>query len=208
MARHSGEIDDDRAEPAAPKEGERVDGPGRPEIAVRGILVVESAPDGEETDLIMGGSSSTGTTSDPADLIAGAIQAEEKAAWFYTTMAQLTSDGHARDTLRRLAEDEKLHARTLTDIYVEITGHDVVESPSAAPEGELNFFDFPSVSRRAALEFALRNEVRAADLYESQAAASDDQSRAEIFSRLAETEHRHAAYIRSQLRWLTGLSRH
>ena len=172
------------------------------------MLGKQSAPDGEETDLTMDESSSIGKISNPADLIAGAIQAEEKAAWFYTTMAQLTSDTNARDTLRRLADDEKLHARTLTSLYVEITGHDVVESPSTAPEGEPNFFDFPSVSRRAALEFALQNEVKAADLYESQAGASDDPSRAEIFNQLAETERKHAAYIRSQLRWHEGLTEH
>ena len=172
------------------------------------MLVVQPVPDGEETDSTMDESSSTRTTSDPADLIAGAIQAEEKAAWFYTTMAQLTSDGNARDTLRRLADDEKLHARTLTDLYVEITGHGVIESPSAAPEGEPNFFEFPSVSRRAALEFALQNEVKAADLYQSQAGASDDPRRSEIFSQLAETERKHAAYIRSQLRWHTRLTEH
>ncbi len=169
---------------------------------------MESAPDGEETDLIMGESFSTGKTSNPADLIAGAIQAEEKAAWFYTTMAQLTSEGVARETLQQLAEDETLHARTLTNLYVEVTGHDVIESPSAAPEGEPNFFDFPSVSRRAALEFALQNEVKAADLYQSQAGASDDPRRAEIFNQLADTERKHAAYIRSQLRWHSGLSEH
>lgn len=164
------------------------------------------APDGEETDSTMNESSSTPKTSDPADLIAGAIQAEKKASWFYTTMAQLTSDEVARETLRRLAEDETSHARTLTNLYVEITGHEVTEPPAAAPEGEPNFFDFPSVSRRAALEFALHNEVKAADLYQSQAGASDDPSRAEVFSLLAETERKHAAYIRSQLRWHAGLT--
>jgi len=169
---------------------------------------LQSTPDGEETDSTMNESSSTRKASDPADLIAGAIQAEKKAAWFYTTMAKMTSDGDARDTLSRLADDETSHARTLTDLYVEITGHEVIESPSAAPEGEPNFFDFPSVSRRAALEFALQNEVKAADLYQSQAGATDDQSRAEIFSRLAETERKHAAYIRAQLRWLKGMTEH
>jgi rubrerythrin len=123
-------------------------------------------------------------------------------------MAQLTTEGPARDTLRSLADDEKLHARTLTSLYVEITGHDVIKPPSAAPEGEPNFFDFPSVSRRAALEFALQNEVKAADLYESQAGASGDPRRTGIFNRLAETERKHAAYIRAQLRWHTGLSEH
>jgi len=169
---------------------------------------VHFAPDGEETDSTMNESSSTPKTSDPADLIAGAIQAEEKAAWFYTTMANMTSDGEARKTLKGLADDEESHARTLTDLYVEITGHEVIEPPSSAPEGEPNFFDFPSVSRRAALEFALHNEVKAADLYQSQAGASDDQDRAEAFIRLAETERKHAAYIRAQLRWHAGLTEH
>ncbi len=163
---------------------------------------------GDEKELIMDETPRTRKTREPADLIAGAIQAEEKAAWFYTTMAQLTSEGIARETLQQLAEDETLHARTLTNLYVEVTGHDVIESPSAAPEGEPNFFDFPSVSRRAALEFALQNEVKAADLYQSQAGASDDPRRTEIFNQLADTERKHAAYIRSQLRWHSGLSEH
>jgi rubrerythrin len=144
----------------------------------------------------------------PADLIAGAIQAEEKAAWFYATMAQLTSDGVARDTLNELADDEQSHARTLTNLYVDITGHDVIEPPSTAPEGEPNFFDFPSVSRRAALEFALHNEIKAAALYQSQADACDEPSRAELFRKLAETERGHAAYLRLQLRRHTGMTAH
>lgn len=144
----------------------------------------------------------------PADLIAGAIEAEKKAAWFYSTMAQLTSEDIARDTLRGLADDESSHARTLTNLYLEITGHEVTEAPPAAPEGEPNFFDFPSISRRAALEFALRNEIKAADLYQSQAAACNDPRHAEIFERLAVHEHEHAACIRLQLRQHTGWTEH
>lgn len=152
--------------------------------------------------------SRTNRTRDPADLIAGAIQAEEKAAWFYTTMANMTSDGVVRETLKGLADDEISHARTLTDLYVEITGHGVTESPSTAPEGEPNFFDFPSVSRRAALEFALQNEIKAANLYRSQAIACDDPRQTKIFRTLAETEIEHAAYIRLQLKRHTGLTEH
>ena len=134
-----------------------------------------------------------------AALIAGAIQAEKKAAWFYRTLAGMTSDGVARTTLEGLADDETSHAAVLADLYFEITGRREIESASSAPEGEPSFFDFPSNSRRAALEFALRNEIKAADLYESQAVASDDPRRESIFRRLAATELEHAAYLRAQL---------
>lgn len=140
----------------------------------------------------------------PADLIARAIEAERKAAWFYRKLADMTTDGVARSTLESLADDETSHARVLTDLYAEITGHGVIESVSSAPEGEPNFFDFPSSSRRAALEFALRNEIKAADLYQSQAGASRDPQRRSIFRQLAATELEHAAYLRTQVGRFAG----
>ncbi|MGD8441656.1 MAG: ferritin family protein [Holophagae bacterium] len=136
---------------------------------------------------------------DPADLIATAIEAEKKAAWFYGTMAEMTSDASVQTTFKRLSNDETCHARTLTELYVELTGHDVERAPAAAVEGQPDPFDFPSTSRRAALEFALKNEIRAAELYQSQAAASEEPRRAEIYRQLAETELGHAAFLRRQL---------
>jgi rubrerythrin len=136
---------------------------------------------------------------DTADLIAIAIEAERKAAWFYETMAKMASDAVVKMTLIDLSNDERSHAETLTRLYVEIAGHDLREHPEAAVEGGPDPFDFPSSSRRAALEFALKNEINAAELYQTQAETSDDPSRAEIFRRLAATEREHAAWVRIQL---------
>jgi rubrerythrin len=153
---------------------------GHPEAAIDSKTFSE--PDGES-----------------AALIAGAIQAEKKAAWFYRTLAGMTSDGVARTTLEGLADDEISHAEVLVEMYLEITGRREVEAVPSAAEGEPNFFEFPSTSRRAALEFALRNEIRAADLYASQAGVSEDPRRKSMFRRLAATELEHAAYLRTQL---------
>lgn len=136
---------------------------------------------------------------EPADLIAVAIEAEKKAAWFYSMMAEMTSEGTTKSTLKKLSSDESSHADTLLHLYFEITGHGITEPPSAAAEGEPDLFDFPSASHRAALEFALHNEVKAAQLYQSQADACDDPRQAKIFRQLAETELEHAAYMRLQL---------
>lgn len=125
---------------------------------------------------------------DPAGLIAVAIEAEKKAAWFYRTMAEMTSDPPAKMTLEDLSNDEISHAETLTKLIVEMTGHGVGAPTGAAVEGWPEPFDFPSVSRRAALEFALKNELKAAELYQSQADACDEVDRVEIFNRLAETK--------------------
>jgi len=135
----------------------------------------------------------------PADLISVAIEAEKKASWFYSMMAEMTSEGATRDALKRLADDENSHADTLLHLYFEITGHGITDPPAAAAEGEPDLFDFPSASRRAAYEFALQNEVKAAQLYQSQADACEDPRQAKIFRQLAETELEHAAYMRLQL---------
>jgi rubrerythrin len=147
----------------------------------------------------MADTTSDNERSQPADLIAVAIEAERKAAWFYKTMAEMTTDESVKETLNGLSNDESSHAETLTRLYIEITGHDVSEVPRAAVEGEPDPFDFPSASRRAALEFALKNEIKAEELYRSQAEVCGDSRQAEIFRRLAETENEHAAYLRHQL---------
>ena len=136
---------------------------------------------------------------EPADLIATAIEAEKKAAWFYRTMADMTSDTTVRSTLERLSDDESSHARTLSVMYVEITGHQVEHTPASSVEGGPEPFDFPATSRRAALEFALRNELKAAELYQSQADSCGEPRRAAIYRRLAKTEREHAATLRIQL---------
>jgi len=147
-----------------------------------------------------------GDAHDSAGLIAVAIEAEKKAAWFYRTLAAMTSDAPARKTLEDLSSDETSHAETLTKLFVEMTGHGVGAPPAAPVEGWPEPFDFPSVSRRAALEFALKNEIKAAALYQSQADACDEPRRVEIFHRLAETERRHAAYLQGQLEQATGFT--
>ena len=138
-------------------------------------------------------------TREPSDLIASAIQTEKEAALFYKMMAEMSSDHETRNTLLVLAKDETSHAETLTNLYFEITGHGVSGSTPTRAEGDPDLFDFPSASHRDALEFALQNETNAADLYQSQAAVTNDRRIATIFRILAETERDHAAYIRLQL---------
>ena len=144
-------------------------------------------------------SSDESGTRTPSDLIASAIETEKEAALFYNMMAGLTSDQEGRDTLLVLAKDEASHAVTLANLYFEITGHGVPDPTPNRAEGDPNLFDFPSASRRDALEFALQNETNAAAFYQSQADVADNQRIATIFRILADTERDHAAYMRLQL---------
>jgi rubrerythrin len=147
----------------------------------------------------MVGSTDTTEPHTPAELIASAVQTEKEAALFYTMMADLTSDADARKMLLDLADDETSHATTLANLYFEMTGNGITESTTVQPEGEPNLFDFTTASRREALEFALRNESNAADLYQAQAESSDNPRVATIFRLLADTEREHAAYLQLQI---------
>jgi rubrerythrin len=144
-------------------------------------------------------SSDESGTRAPSDLIASAIETEKEAALFYNMLADMTSNQEARDTLLVLAKDEASHAVTLANLYFEITGHGITDRTSNRAEGDPNLFDLQSVTRRDALEFALRNEIKAAEHYQSQADATDNRRIANIFRILAETERDHAAYMRLQL---------
>lgn len=147
----------------------------------------------------MVGTTDTTEPQTPAELIASAVQAEKEAALFYTMMADLTSDPDARKMLLDLADDERSHATTLTNLHFEMTNNGITETPSAQPEGDPNLFDFQSASRRQALEFALRNESEAAAFYQNQAETSGNPRVATIFRILADTEREHAAYLQLQL---------
>lgn len=133
---------------------------------------------------------------EPADIIAEAIQAEKEAEWFYTMTAEMTSDPEIRSTLLDMAHDEASHARTLVSLHFEMTGHGVLDPPHAAPEGDPNLFDLSTASRRAVLEFALAREHNAIALYQSQSDAAPDTKTAGVFRFLADAEREHAAYIR------------
>lgn len=144
----------------------------------------------------------------PADLVASAVQTEREAAWFYKMMAEMTSDEEAKETLLTLAEDEASHATTLANLYYEITGRGITEKTPNRAEGDPNLFDLSSASRRDALEFALKNEVTAADFYQEQADDADNPRVATIFRILADTERDHAAYLQLQIQRLDTARKH
>jgi len=147
----------------------------------------------------MTGSSNRTEPNTPAELVASAVQTEREAAWFYQMMAEMTSDDEAKETLLTLAKDEKSHASTLANLYFEITGRGITEKSPNPAEGDPNLFDFPSASRRDALEFALRNEQTAAGFYQTQAETAENPRVATMFRILADTERDHAAYIELQI---------
>ena len=144
----------------------------------------------------------------PAELVASAVQTEREAAWFYTMMAEMTSDDEAKKTLLTLAQDEESHATTLANLYYEITGLGITKKMTNRPEGDPNLFDLSSASRRDALEFALKNENTAAGFYQEQADAADNPRVATIFRILADTERDHAAYLQLQIRRLDASNQH
>ena len=156
----------------------------------------------------MTGSTDRSEPSTPAELVASAVHTEREAAWFYKMMAEMTTNEEAKETLIALSDDEMSHATTLANLYFEITGRGITEKISKRAEGDPNLFDFPSASRRDALEFALKNETNAIDLYQKQATTTDNPRVATIFRILADTERDHAAYIRLLLSRLDAENEH
>jgi len=145
---------------------------------------------------------------DPANVIVSAVQAEREAALFYRMMADMASDGPARDRLLELADDERSHATTLVNLHQEMTGRGVAETAAASAEGDPDLFDFRSRSQRDVLEFALQNELAAIETYQTASERSEDSRAATIFRLLADTEREHAAYLRLQLSRLDGATTH
>jgi len=145
------------------------------------------------------------SVSEPPEIVAEAIQAEKEAAWFYTMAAELSSDDEVRETLQALADDEASHARALTNLHFEMTGHGVLDPPSSVPaEGNPDLLDLFTANRRDVLEFAIQRETNAIALYQGRADTVGNQKAAGVFRHLADAEREHAAYLRLLLARFDG----
>jgi rubrerythrin len=135
----------------------------------------------------------------PAEVIAQAITREREANFFYRMMSDLVSDPQLSERLSGFADDEQLHAETLTMLYSELSGSPPESAGPGQTEGQLGLLDLKSSSLHDVLEFALANEVRAISTYEGQAARTADHAAKRIWILLAEAERGHASSLRGEL---------
>jgi rubrerythrin len=138
----------------------------------------------------------------PDAAIVQAIGKEREACFFYRMMSDLVSDPQLRERLASLADDEQLHAETLTRLHSELSDTPVGGCGPGQSEGRLGLLDLKSSSLHDVLEFALASEVGAISTYEGQAARSADHAARRIWMLLAEAERGHASSLRCELRKL------
>ncbi len=130
-----------------------------------------------------------------------AIREEEKAAEFYTELAQQVEDPAIRETLKEYAAEEMRHKAKLESLK----SRGVELHPSRLEALDLKVAEYtveievqPDMSYQDLLILAMKKEKAAHDLYTDLAAASSDTAIKEAFLSLAQEESNHKLHFEAQ----------
>ena len=142
------------------------------------------------------------------------IQSEVATYVFYIEAAKLVNDEGIRETLHRLAGEEKGHFQILERQYDSlvrsekwISTADILKQPGLPEINEAMKAEHRDLveevrrtaGKRAILDIALRLEIEARDLFKKEAEKSDSKEAKETFNHLVRFEEGHVVLIRNMI---------
>lgn len=146
----------------------------------------------------------------PHEVLALAIAVESRNAERYATFAHIfaTYNDEASGLFAEMRDEELVHRTVLQEMYRSRYGDrpchldeaDVDEVVEAVDVDDAEHMVFNSLTRRRALEAALRSEWAARQLYASLATTVQDEALQELYRRLAAYEEGHVAAIEIRMR--------
>jgi rubrerythrin len=127
------------------------------------------------------------------ELIDFAIEQEQEAVDFYTTLSGTVKEAHVRKALLDFAGQERGHKAKLEAVRIRGSAE-----PAAVPVKDLKISDYltdvepdPNLDYRAALVIAMQKEKAAYRLYQDLARYTEDPELKEVFRFLAQEEAGH-----------------
>jgi len=136
-------------------------------------------------------------------ILEAAIKDEEYAYALYSKGAEVSNDDEIKETLLELAEQEKLHKEKLETLSLKKVGGAVIADKITAIEinSELALVPLEQFETLIEmLEFALKQEVMAKNLYLNLANSTNDHDSKKLFLMLSEEEAKHEEIVKEKLR--------
>jgi rubrerythrin len=127
------------------------------------------------------------------DVLGYAIEREQEAADFYTSLADNAEHAYMREIFEGFAREEKAHKARLTAIKTK-----GIFGSTRKPVADLQIGDYlvadetgDAIDYQGALILAMKKEKAAYRLYSDLAALADSEAMRNVFGRLADEEARH-----------------
>jgi len=134
------------------------------------------------------------------DILKTAILMERRGAAFYGTVAEQTQFEEVRKIFTMMAEEEKLHIKYLSDLYLNYTKGQAFEKfPHAEPNGVSDLILSEEIKKSisaasyeaAAISAAIDMETKAIEVYSQRAKEAEDQNEKDLYAHLAQWEQGH-----------------
>jgi len=141
-----------------------------------------------------------------ADMVSLAYAMEDGLQRFYQKLAEGTRDNEQRDLLLKLVGFEHKHKERLVEIHersenaisLDSNLRDVMEGGARASK-TVDQIQSNLNSLEVTLDFAMTLETQAMDLYTRMARKSDNETKRDLFLKLADEEKSHLAYLANEM---------
>jgi rubrerythrin len=131
------------------------------------------------------------------DVVAFAIDREEKARDFYAQCAQKAQKPGIKEFFQDMAKEEERHKQLLTELDT-----DLLERLDSLPPEDLKLSDFlvdvqftPDITYQEALAMAMKKEEKAHAFYQAWEKKCTNEKTSKVFSMLADEELKHKRKI-------------
>lgn len=131
------------------------------------------------------------------DVVAFAIDREEKAKQFYSQCAEKAKQPGIKQFFQDMAQEEERHRQLLTDLDPQ-----ALESFESHPPEDLKLSDFlvdvtftPDITYQQALTMAMKKEEKAHAFYQAWEGKCSNEKTSKVFALLAEEELKHKRKI-------------
>jgi len=138
-------------------------------------------------------------------ILAGAIYREIGARDFYGKISGAIRNPEGKEKFKRLSNDEEGHRIKLESWYGKLFDSVFVPGAKELKDAEIKGIEIDEkTGAMAALDIAIKAEMKAEEFYASQAEAVEDQRFRELLEQLAREEHGHYEMLLAERNSLTG----
>ena len=138
-------------------------------------------------------------------ILAGAICREIGARDFYGRISNTIRNPEGKEKFKRLSSDEEGHRTKLESWYQNLFGTAFVPSTSELNDAEIKGVEIDEkTGAMAALDIAIKAEMKAEEFYASQAASVENPRFKDLLEQLSREEHGHYELLLAERNSLTG----
>ncbi|NMC42345.1 MAG: ferritin family protein [candidate division Zixibacteria bacterium] len=142
------------------------------------------------------------------ELLKRAIKGEQDGLRFYTYVEGKATNPEAKRKLKRLADDETRHEKTLREIFRTVYGEEVGELPAEGINALAKFLNTSGIDELKTemqfIDLAIQAELSATNFYKENIPTAESAELKKLYQALADEEYRHFELLQAEKDALGG----